>query len=217
MIRVLIVDDQALVRAGFRMILEYADGMEVVGEGATGEEGVRIAAEVRPDVVLMDIRMPGMDGIQATERIVGSQASCKVIVLTTFDADDFVFGALRAGASGFLLKDVSPEGLVEGIHAVVSGDAALSPAVSRLLIDDIVRRPVATPRRLPLERLTEREVEVFRLLARGLSNAEIGATLFVGEATVKTHVARVLMKLDLRDRIQAVIAAYEAGFVRPGE
>lgn len=217
MIRVLIVDDQALVRAGFRMILEYVDGIEVVGEGATGDEGVRLAAEVRPDVVLMDIRMPGMDGIEATERIVASQASCKVIVLTTFDADDFVFGALRAGASGFLLKDVSPEGLVEGIHAVVNGDAALSPAISRLLIDDIVRNPIATPRQLPLERLTEREAEVFRLLARGLSNAEIGAALFVGEATVKTHVARVLMKLDLRDRIQAVIAAYEAGYVRPGE
>lgn len=217
MIRVLIVDDQALVRSGFRMILEYVDGIEVVGEGATGDEGVRLAADLRPDVVLMDIRMPGMDGIEATERIVASQPSCKVIVLTTFDADDFVFGALRAGASGFLLKDVSPEGLVEGIHAVVKGDAALSPAISRLLIDDIARHPIATPRQLALERLTEREEEVFRLLARGLSNAEIGAALFVGEATVKTHVARVLMKLDLRDRVQAVIAAYEAGFVRPGE
>lgn len=216
-VRVVIVDDQALVRAGFRLVLEYSEGITVVGEAGSGEEAVAVVARAQPDVVLMDIRMPGMDGVDATRRIVASESQARVIVLTTFDADDYVFGALRAGASGFLLKDVSPETLVDAIRSVAAGEASLSPSIARRLIADISARTEPPARTLDLHLLTARERAVFRLLAKGLANSEIAAALYVGEATVKTHVARVLMKLGLRDRVQAVVAAYESGVVRPGE
>lgn len=216
-VRVVIVDDQALVRAGFRLVLEYSEGITVVGEAASGEEAVAVVARAQPDVVLMDIRMPGVDGVDATRRIVASESQARVIVLTTFDADDYVFGALRAGASGFLLKDVSPETLVDAIRSVAAGEASLSPSIARRLIEDISARTEPPARTLDLHLLTERERAVFGLLAKGLANSEIAGALYVGEATVKTHVARVLMKLGLRDRVQAVVAAYESGVVRPGE
>jgi DNA-binding NarL/FixJ family response regulator len=218
-LRVLIVDDQALVRAGFRMILEAEEDIEVVGEAADGREAVEQAHRLRPDVVLMDVRMPEVDGIAATERLLaGNGARAKVVMLTTFDMDEYVYDALRAGASGFLLKDVPPEQLVAGIRAVASGDALLAPAITRRVIEEFVRRPPASVRTLPpkLEQLTARELEVLKLIARGLSNAEIAKELVVSETTVKTHVARVLMKLDLRDRVQAVVLAYESGLVEPG-
>jgi DNA-binding NarL/FixJ family response regulator len=217
---VLIVDDQALVRAGFRMILEAEEDMEVVGEAADGREAVTEARRLRPDVVLMDVRMPDVDGIEATRRLLGEDATAvKIVMLTTFDMDEYVYDALRAGASGFLLKDVPPEQLVDGIRAVARGDALLAPSVTRRVIEEFVRRPPASVRTLPpkLEELTARELEVLRLIARGLSNAEIASELFVSETTVKTHVAHVLMKLELRDRVQAVVAAYESGLVEPGE
>jgi DNA-binding NarL/FixJ family response regulator len=217
---VLIVDDQALVRAGFRMILEAEHDIEVVGEAADGREAVEEARRLRPDVVLMDVRMPDVDGIEATRRLLGdSESEAKVVMLTTFDMDEYVYDALRAGASGFLLKDVPPEQLVAGIQAVASGDALLAPSVTRRVIEEFVRRPPASVRTLPprLGELTARELEVLKLIARGLSNAEIATELFVSETTVKTHVAHVLMKLDLRDRVQAVVLAYESGLIEPGE
>ncbi len=217
---VLIVDDQALVRAGFRMILEAEEDMEVVGEAADGREAITEARRLRPDVVLMDVRMPDVDGIEATRRLLAEDRSAvKVVMLTTFDMDEYVYDALRAGASGFLLKDVPPEQLVDGIRAVAKGDALLAPSVTRRVIEEFVRRPPASVRTLPpkLEALTARELEVLKLIARGLSNAEIATELFVSETTVKTHVAHVLMKLGLRDRVQAVVAAYESGLVEPGE
>ncbi len=217
---VLIVDDQALVRAGFRMILEAEEDVEVVGEAADGREAVAEAQRLRPDVVLMDVRMPEMDGIEATRRLLaGDGAAPKVVMLTTFDMDEYVYDALRAGASGFLLKDVPPEQLVAGIRAVASGDALLAPAVTRRVIEEFVRRPPASVRTLPpkLGDLTARELEVLKLIARGHSNAEIAKELFVSETTVKTHVGHVLTKLDVRDRVQAVVLAYESGLVEPGQ
>jgi DNA-binding NarL/FixJ family response regulator len=217
-IDLLIADDQALVRAGFRMILEAEPEMRVVAEAGDGAEAVAAAARVRPDVVLMDIRMPGMDGLEATRRILASpRAPSRVLMLTTFDLDEYVFDALRAGASGFLLKDVPPEQLVAGIRLVARGDSLLAPAVTRRLIEAFVRdHPPARPAPPELEDLTPRELEILREIARGLSNAEIAAALVVSTTTVKTHVARVLAKLDLRDRVQAVVYAYENGVVAPG-
>jgi DNA-binding NarL/FixJ family response regulator len=215
-IRVLLVDDQRLVRSGFRMILGSEPGVAVVGEAGDGAEAVAAARELAPDVVLMDIRMPGMDGLEATRRIVdGSEAAPRVLVLTTFALDEYVYEALRAGASGFLLKDAPEEQLLAGVRIVAEGGALFAPAVTRRLIEEFSRRgePVRPP---ALDELTSREVDVLTLLARGLSNAEIAAELVVSDHTVKTHVARILGKLGLRDRTQAVIAAYEAGLVRPG-
>jgi len=217
---VLIVDDQALVRAGFRMILEAEADLEVVGEAANGREAVEVARKLKPDVILMDVRMPEIDGIEATKRLLGEDgAQTKVVMLTTFDMDEYVYEALRAGASGFLLKDVPPEQLVDGIRAVASGDALLAPSVTRRVIEEFVRRPPPSLRTLPpkLAELTARELEVLKLIAQGLSNAEIAAELYVSETTVKTHVAHVLMKLGLRDRVQAVVLAYESGLIAPGE
>ncbi len=219
-IAVLIVDDQSLVRTGFRMILEAEDDIEVVGEAGDGREAVEQARRLKPDVVLMDVRMPEMDGIEATRQLLADGTSdSKVVMLTTFDMDEYVYDALRAGASGFLLKDVPPEQLVNGIKAVGLGDALLAPSVTRRVIEEFVRRPPESVRTSPpeLEELTPRELEVLKLIARGLSNAEIAAELVVSETTVKTHVAHVLMKLRLRDRVQAVVLAYESGLVHPGE
>jgi DNA-binding NarL/FixJ family response regulator/class 3 adenylate cyclase len=219
-VRLLIVDDQALVRAGFKMILEAEADIEVVGEAADGGEAVAEALRLKPDVVLMDVRMPEVDGIEATRRLLGQdELETKIVMLTTFDMDEYVYDALSAGASGFLLKDVPPEQLVAGIRAVASGDALLAPSVTRRVIEEFVRRPPDSVRQPPpkLGELTPRELEVLKLLARGLSNAEIAKELFVSETTVKTHVAHVLMKLDLRDRVQAVVLAYESGLVQPGE
>jgi DNA-binding NarL/FixJ family response regulator/class 3 adenylate cyclase len=219
-IRIVIVDDQALVRAGFRMILEAEEDVEVVGEAADGREAVAEVTRLRPDVVLMDVRMPEMDGIEATRRLLGSDGTtAKVVMLTTFDMDEYVYEALRAGASGFLLKDVPPEQLIAGIRAVASGDALLAPSVTRRVIEEFVRRPPESVRTPPpeLADLTAREAEILGLIARGLSNAEIAKELVVSETTVKTHVAHVLMKLGLRDRVQAVVFAYESGVVQPRE
>jgi DNA-binding NarL/FixJ family response regulator len=217
---VLIVDDQSLVRTGFRMILEAEEDIEVLGEAADGREAVAEARRLKPDVVLMDVRMPEMDGIEATRQLLADGATeSKVVMLTTFDMDEYVYDALRAGASGFLLKDVPPEQLVNGIKAVGSGDALLAPSVTRRVIEEFVRRPPESVRKAPpeLEELTPREVEVLMLIARGLSNAEIASELVVSETTVKTHVAHLLMKLRLRDRVQAVVLAYESGLIQPGE
>jgi DNA-binding NarL/FixJ family response regulator len=213
-IRVLIVDDQEMIRAGFRMILEAQPDIEVVGEAGDGLQALAQAARSDPDVVLMDVRMPRMDGVEATRRLVGR----KVLILTTFNVDDLVVDALRAGASGFLLKDAPPDELIRAVRVVAAGDALLAPAVTRRLLDAVIPRLAAdTPaRRRALEGLTERETEVLRLVARGLSNAEIAERLFVSETTVKTHVSHLLSKLELRDRVQAVVLAYEAGLVAPG-
>lgn len=216
-IAVMIADDQALVRAGFRMILEAEHDLRVVAEAKDGAEAVEMARRARPDVVLMDIRMPRLDGLEATRRILAAlHPPPRVLMLTTFDLDEYVFDALQAGASGFLLKDVPPEQLVAGVRIVNEGDALLAPLVTRRLIESFVRDH-REPRALPgLQDLTAREREIFELLARGLSNAEIAERLVVSGTTVKTHVARVLSKLGARDRIQAVVLAYEAGVVLPG-
>ena len=219
-LRILIADDQALVRAGFRMILEVEDDLEIVGEATDGAKAVEMTRELEPDVVLMDIRMPEMDGIEATRLITsaGEDRSPRVLMLTTFDLNEYVYEALRAGASGFLLKDVPPEQLAAGIRVVAAGDALLAPAITKRLIEEFANaRPAEAPKPPPsFDDLTARELEVFKLVARGLSNAEIAAELVVSETTVKTHVARVLMKLGLRDRVQAVVLAYESGLVTPG-
>ena len=217
-ISVLIVDDQALVRTGFRMILEAEADLEVVGEAADGLQAIDEARRLRPDVILMDVRMPELDGIEATRRLLENGGSdARVVMLTTFDMDEYVYDALRAGASGFLLKDVPPEHLVDGIRAVANGDALLAPSITRRLVEEFVRSaPPQTKPPAGLDQLTSREHEVLLLIARGMSNAEIAAELYVSETTVKTHVARVLMKLSLRDRVQAVVLAYEAGLVQPG-
>lgn len=215
MIRVLLVDDQAMIRSGLRMILESEPDIEVVAEAADGEEAVRLARREQPEVVLMDIRMPGLDGIQATARIGEASDEVRVIVLTTFDVDDYVYGALRAGASGFLLKDAPADELVRAIRVVAGGDALIAPSVTRRLIADFASRPEsAAP--IGLDLLTDREREVLSLVARGRSNAEIAEELYVGETTVKTHVSSCLTKLGARDRVQLVVAAYESGLVRPG-
>ena len=218
MIRLLLVDDQPLVRAGLRMVFEPELDVEIAGEAADGDEAVRQARELGPDVVLMDVRMPRRDGIQATRAILGGPVAepPRVLVLTTFDDDEYVYEALRAGASGFLLKDAPPEALVAAVRGVVAGDALLAPAVTRRLVEGFAhRRPAPVPP-AGLAELTEREREVFQLVARGLSNAEIAGRLHVGESTIKTHVGHVLSKLELRDRVQAVVLAYEAGVVEPG-
>lgn len=216
MIRVLVVDDQQLVRAGFRSILEKQPDLEVVGEAADGHEALQCCATTAVDVILMDIRMPKMDGVAATREILGRSPRVRIIVLTTFDADAYIYAALRAGATGFLLKDTSPEKLVEAVRDAVSGAAILSPAITRRLIESFVESPAPTQHGVPpaFADLTDRELDVLRHLAQGASNAEIGAALFLAETTVKTHVARVLTKLGVRDRVQAVVAAYEGGLIR---
>jgi len=219
-IGVLIVDDQPLVRAGLRMILEVEPDIDIVGEAADGNEAVTVAGETKPDVILMDVRMPHLDGLEATRRIVGSRRNgSRVLILTTFDRDAYVYEALLAGASGFVLKDIAPEQLVDAIRVIANGEALLSPTVTRRLIEEFVRRPPDDARPTPreLEQLTPREAEILRLVARGLSNAEIAAQAFVSEPTVKTHVARILMKLGLRDRVQVVVFAYEHGLAKPGQ
>lgn len=215
MIRVLVADDQAMVRAGLRLILAAEPDIAVVGEAADGVEAVATALRLRPDVTLMDVRMPRLDGIAATRRLVADQAT-RVVVLTTFDVDAYVYDALRMGASGFLLKSAPPEELVRAIRVVAAGAGLIDPAVTRRVIEEFARTPTPGPTPPELTRLTERELEILRHVARGLSNAEIAASLVVSEATVKTHVARMLAKLGLRDRVQAVVYAYERGVVRPG-
>jgi len=213
-LRLLIADDQPLMRAGFRAVLEATGEMEVVGEAGDGEAAVALARTLAPDVVLMDIRMPVLDGIEATRRLAGH----RVLILTTFGLDDYIIDALRAGASGFILKDVPTEELVRAVRVIAAGEALLSPAVTRRLLDRVGRRLPASATTAPaaFAELTEREREVFELLARGLSNAEIAELLVVGDATIKTHVSNVLMKLGLRDRVQAVVLAYESGLIAPG-
>jgi DNA-binding NarL/FixJ family response regulator len=218
-VRVVIVDDQALVRAGFRMILDAEPEVDVVGEAADGVQGIEAAQTLDPDVVLMDIRMPELDGLEATRRLTSSGERPRILILTTFDLDEYVYEALRAGASGFLLKDTPPEQLVQAIRVVAAGEALLAPSITKRLIEEFVHsgRSAAAPEPpAAINELTARELEVLRLMARGMSNAEIAKELFVSEATVKTHVARVLMKLNLRDRVQAVVLAYESGLIQPG-
>lgn len=220
-IRVLLVDDQPLLRTGFRMILEAEPDLEVVGEAADGVVAVDQVRLLQPDVVLMDVRMPRMDGVEATRRVAGPAAgggSARVLVLTTFDLDEYVVEALRAGASGFLLKDVPADDLIAAIRVVAAGDAVVAPAVMRRLLDRFASRlpPADAPTPARLDQLTDRELDVLRLVARGMSNAEIAATLVVSETTVKTHVGHLLAKLGLRDRVQAAVLAYECGLVRPG-
>jgi DNA-binding NarL/FixJ family response regulator len=216
-IRVLIADDQALVRAGFRKILEADSEIEVVAEAADGLEAVEAAGRLGPDVVLMDIRMPNLDGLEATRRLLeGDGQPSRVLILTTFGLNEYVYEALRAGASGFLLKDAPPEHLLSAVHVIDRGDALLDPSITRAVIEEFARRPRRAELAGKLEDLTAREREVLELLARGLSNGEIAATFVVSEGTVKTHVASILRKLGLRDRVQAVIYAYEAGLVEPG-
>jgi DNA-binding NarL/FixJ family response regulator len=213
--RVVIADDQPMVRAGLRSLLEGADGIEVVAEAPDGELALAAVRRYRPDVVLMDIRMPVLDGLAATRRLVADGAAARVLVLTTFDLDEYVFEALRAGAGGFLLKDATAEELIAAVHALAAGDAVLAPAVTRRVIEEFGRVPAPDPEAAArLAALSAREQEVLRLLARGLSNAEIAAELFVSDATAKTHVSNVLAKLQLRDRVQAVILAYESGLAR---
>ena len=213
MIRVLLADDQALVRGGFNSILAGQADIEVVGEAEDGNAAVELTERLRPDVVLMDIRMPGIDGIEATRRIVARDIATRVLVLTTFDIDDYVYEAMKAGASGFLLKTAPPPQLVAAVRTVHEGDALLAPASTRKLIEQAARPPAASP---PLDQLTAREHDVLRLLARGMTNAEIAADLVVEQSTVKSHVASLLSKLDLRDRVHAVVYAYESGLVRAG-
>jgi DNA-binding NarL/FixJ family response regulator len=210
MIRVLVADDQSLVRAGFRMLLRGEQDIEVVAEASNGLEAVEKAARYEPNVILMDIRMPELDGLEATRRILAADEAARVLVLTTFDLDEYVYEALRAGASGFVLKDDPPEQLLEAIRIVARGEALLSPAVTKRVIEKFARIPSSQPPHQVGE-LTDRELDVFRLIARGLSNAEIGQELHISETTVKTHITHLLQKLDLRDRVQAVVLAYEAG------
>jgi DNA-binding NarL/FixJ family response regulator len=217
-VRILVADDQAMVRGGFSMIVDAEPDMDMVGEAGDGERAVRETARLRPDVVVMDIQMPNMDGVAATREILKHvDPAPRILVVTTFDIDEYVYEALRAGASGFLLKNSPPEDLVRAIRVVAAGDALLSPSITRRLLEEFSRRPIA-PDHLPrsLAELTNRETQVLTLMARGLSNAEIADRLVVATGTVKTHVARVLMKLDLRDRVQAVVLAYETGLIEPG-
>ncbi len=220
-ISVVIADDQELVRTGLAMILDAQPDIEVLGQAVNGRQAVEMARALRPDVCLFDIRMPEMDGLEATRLLAGPDVAdpMAIVIITTFDLDEYVFSALRAGASGFMLKDTPPEQLVEAIHVVARGDALLSPTITKRVIEEFIRRPpstIAVERPAKLEELTARELEVLGYMARGLSNAEIATDLFVSETTVKTHVARILMKLGLRDRVQAVVFAYEAGLVQPG-
>jgi DNA-binding NarL/FixJ family response regulator len=212
-IKVVIADDQELVRTGFRKILESEPDIEVVGEAGDGSQAVEQAVLRRPDVILMDIRMPKLDGLEASRRLAGK---VRVLILTTFDLNEYVYEALRAGASGFLLKDAPADELVRAIRVVAGGEALLSPSITRRLIEEFARRPAPSERPTALDELTAREVEVLKLVARGLSNGEIAKELYLSEATVKTHVGRILQKLDLRDRVQAVVLAYESGLVQPG-
>ena len=217
MIRVLIADDQALVRGGFRLILESQKDIEVVGEAADGREALEQAGKLRPDVVLMDIRMPELDGLEATRRLARMDGAPRILILTTFDLDDYVYEAMKAGASGFLLKEVRPEQLADAVRAIAAGEALVAPAITRRLIEEFVRRrPPGSGPPAAVSELTERELEVLLLVARGLSNGEIAAELYVSEATVKTHITHVLSKLGLRDRVQAVVLAYESGLVHAG-
>jgi DNA-binding NarL/FixJ family response regulator len=219
MIRVMLVDDQQMVRVGFRMILEAESDITVVGEAADGIEAVEMVDRSKPHVILMDVRMPKMNGIDACSQICArSDVGARVMMLTTFDLDDYVHSALRAGASGFMLKDAPAEQLVDGIRVIANGDALLAPSVTQALIDEIARRPVGQPDAFPgIDQLTERELDVVKLMARGMSNGEIATELYLGEATIKTHVGRILSKLGARDRVQAVVAAYESGLVSPGD
>ena len=217
MIRILIVDDQALVRGGFRLILDSQKDMQVVGEAENGRDAIDQAHSLTPDVVLMDIRMPVLDGIEATRRLLADGVRSRVLILTTFDADRYVYAAMKAGASGFLLKDVRPEQLADAVRVVAGGEALLAPVITRRLVEQFVRRPPPgsrTPEELA--ELTDRELEVLKLLAHGRSNTEIASALFVTDATVKTHVTHILSKLRVRDRVQAVVFAYECGLVQPG-
>jgi DNA-binding NarL/FixJ family response regulator len=216
MIRVLIADDQALVRGGFRLILDSQKDIEVVGEAQDGEDALAQARSLRPDIVLMDIRMPKMDGLEATRRLLSDGGETRVLVLTTLDADEYVYEAMRSGASGFLLKDARPEQLADAVRVVASGDALLAPAITRRLIEDFMRRPApGSGKPVELTELSQRELDVLKLIAQGLSNAEIAASLFLSEATIKTHVTHILTKLRLRDRVQAVVLSYECGLVQP--
>lgn len=215
MINVLIADDQSMVRSGLRLILEAESDITVSAEAGDGEEAVRVARREKPDVILMDVRMPNLDGLEATRQITDLDPETKVIVLTTFDLDDYVYGALRAGASGFLLKDAGADQLVDAIRVVASGEALIAPSVTKRLISEFASRPEAAKVE-GLDELTERELEVLAQVARGLSNAEIADELYVSETTVKTHVSHILTKLHLRDRVQAVVIAYESGLVAPG-
>ncbi len=217
MIRVLIADDQALVRAGFRLILDLEDDLHVVGEAADGRQAIQLASETRPDLVLMDIRMPILDGLDATRRMMATAGAPRVLILTTFDLDEYVYEAMKAGASGFLLKEVPRDQLIMGIRMVAAGDALVAPTITRRLIERFTKMPSPLPGEAPLDGLTERETSVLRLVGRGLSNREIGSELFIGDATVKTHVAHIQQKLGLRDRIHCVVAAYEVGLVVPGD
>ena len=216
-VRVLIADDQHLVRTGLRMILDAEPDIDVVGEATNGHEAVAMTRQLQPDVVLMDIRMPELDGIEATRRVVqrDGDTSTRVLMLTTFDLDEYVYDALRAGASGFLLKDAPANQLAAGVRMVAAGDALLAPAITRRLIEEFTATPPAASAPPGLDELTPRELEVFRLVAQGKSNAEIAAELIIGETTVKTHVTRIMMKLGVRDRVQAVVLAYELGVVTP--
>jgi DNA-binding NarL/FixJ family response regulator len=215
-IRVLLADDQAMVRAGFRMILESEPDIVVVGEAADGEQAVDATRRLRPDVVLMDIQMPGEDGLRATRRITERSGPSRVVILTTFERDDYVYEALQSGASGFLLKNAPPEQLVHAVRVVAAGDALLAPSITRRIIEQFARRPIKPELDEQLQSLTQREREVLAMLARGKSNAELAAELFVTEGTIKTHVSSLLAKLGLRDRVQAVVVAYESGLVKPG-
>ena len=214
MIRILVADDQALIRSGFRMILDSEDDIDVVGEAGDGEEAVRSVKELEPDVVLMDVRMPNLDGVEATRRIVASSET-KVLILTTFDLDEYLFAGIRAGASGFLLKDVPPDQLVDAVRAVARGDGLIEPRMTRRLLDEFAKRPerAGAAGAKAMGSLTDRETEVFKEVASGASNAEIAERLYISETTVKTHVPHILTKLDLRDRIQAVVLAYESGLL----